>query len=168
MEREFTIYDSSRIIEMNKIIDYCNANEIAVPQEDSNEYWDICHYIYNWEWEDLERQFEHNKNFDNDNFMVTGELGLWTGKHTIIPKLFDSLWDALSSTINGMDDVKITFNNGKIKVFAYHHDGTNVLEINRLSAKGIKEVNRKKYVWNGDDYDVKSYWFKQIKINELW
>ena len=97
--------------------------------EGSQEYYDwVDMYVQdNWEC-DLEN-IKTCKEYDVP-VTITGELGLWDGKHEIIPVEMPSVYDAVKKCI-GSDSVFVTayFNDGVIEVHAHHHDGCNCFTI---------------------------------------
>ena len=94
--------------------------------------------------------------------MITGSLGLWNGRPTIAPVLCNNLVEAIEKCFGSCDDLEVNLENGHLEVLAKHHDGTNCFEIHILSKKGLREVERPKYTWCGEEYEPKPYWFKNI------
>ena len=71
--------------------------------------------------------------------VVTGVLGLWDGKHTIEPKVFSNLNDALAACGEDCDDFKIWEDGyGNLLYEGYHHDGHNHFCIKRKTSKGLR------------------------------
>lgn len=60
-----------------------------------------------------------------DNFVVNGTLGLWDGKHKIIPRLFDNLEKAILACLGDGDSAEIYTQDNKVFVNVIHHDGQN-------------------------------------------
>jgi hypothetical protein len=56
---------------------------------------------------------------------VTGKLGLWDGQHEIVPRVFNSLLDAVYACLDKIDYFKIEVWKSKIEITACHHDGRN-------------------------------------------
>lgn len=93
---------------------------------------------------------ETKENYDNDLYeinhckhynvpvLITGTLGLWDGTHEIVPVVETSVHSAIKRTIGrDVDDIDAWYDDGKIVVTAYHHDGQNHFEIKALSKKGL-------------------------------
>ena len=88
--------------------------------------------------------------------VITGALGLWNGKHTIIPTREDNLEDAFWRCASDMERVEIYDNNGVIEINAYHHDGGNSFSIYQLNSKGVNA---------GDNADLeKKTYHKKIRL----
>ena len=96
-------------------------------------------------WEDLERA---KKSSYIDYYVVTGELGLWNGNHTIVPETFDNLYDALSKCATDAYDIVVKYENNAIKFECHHHDGTNYFEVRNLSFDDYDKIE-----WWDDDKD---------------
>lgn len=98
-------------------------------------------------WEDLKAV--KNSSY-NDYYVVTGRLGLWYGTRGGICETFDNLYDACRKCATDALDIVVKCDGKKIDFTCYHHDGTNVFEIRRLT-------------W--DDYDKVRYWDDDIDGN---
>lgn len=150
-------------------VEFCEANEITPSTEDSNEYY---------EWESEETQQFAEDFFCNLKYVkfdtpviITGSLGLWNGRKEIYPMLVESsenpsLYNAVMKCINGMDEFKVELSEGEIVVHGYHHDGTNIFTISKVSKKGIDQV--RKIVEQGKHLQVKNYWIGKITETDLW
>lgn len=70
--------------------------------------------------------------------VITGELGLWDGKHKIIPVKCNNLSEAVDKIVNCDCDYYrfIEDRFGNLKVEAIHHDGTNHFTIKKWTPKG--------------------------------
>ena len=66
----------------------------------------------------------------NQKVEVQGILGLWDGKHKIIPKQFDNLREAILACL---EDYNIIAEDsyGNLIISAYHHDGQNLFKIKK-------------------------------------
>lgn len=163
--KKFVIYDSARYIDTEEVIDFCECNEISVPVYNTIRYWDIVREIAEMERDDFWEDLKYSP-LNNEKFMITGTLGLWNGSPTIVPILANGLEEAINKTCTGsINDIKAEYDSGVLYVFASHHDGINCLEIHKLSKLGLQEIERPKYYY--EDYEPKSWWFKQIKEEEL-
>lgn len=160
-------YDSG--LEYKDYVEYCELNEITPEPEGSNDY-------YEWEAEENQRCVEDF--FENLRYVkfdtpviITGSLGLWNGRKEIYPMVVEStdkpsLYNAVKKCINGMDDFKVELSEGEIVVHGYHHDGTNIFTISKLSKKGIDPVLRA--VEDGKHLQIKNYWIGKITETDLW
>lgn len=86
---------------------------------------------------------------NDDEYVVIGELGLWDGKHKIVPTEFNSLVGAVHGCLGrDTDDFEIMEDRyGNLKMNCYHHDGCNRFTIKRKTDKGLRCVNWSKNVW---------------------
>lgn len=162
----FTIFDSSCDYDYEDYKEMCEMNDWEIHPEGSNGYWDTMARIREFECED----FWDNLRYSGikGRVMITGHLGLWNGRPEIVPVLADNLYEAVSKCIDGdIMDFKLTYNCGVIEVEAYHHDGCNYFELHLLSKRGEDEASRPKYWYYGEDYEVRNWWFKQFKENDI-
>ena len=85
--------------------------------------------------------------------LIEGSLGLWWGKPTIEPVHCDSVYDAVKRCIGeDIDYIKAEYDNGLIRVYATHHDGTNCFTIKGLSQKGVEKKKAKNAVYTDEDF----------------
>jgi len=83
-----------------------------------------------------------------DYYVVTGELGLWNGIHTIVPVTFNNLYDALSKCATDAYDIVVKYEDNAIKFECHHHDGVNCFEVRNLSFDDYDKIE-----WWDDDKD---------------
>jgi len=145
----------------DEYLQMCKDCEREPNPEGSREYWDDIYEETVNDWDCFCDNMEYGP-FKDCKCMITGNLGLWNGRPTIIPVLCDNPLEAIKKCINerGIDDWEVKTEDGHIEVLAHHHDGTNCFEIHLLSKKGEREVEREKYLY--EDYDIKPWWFKKI------
>ena len=148
---KFTILTNSTDgFDYDEYVDFCEVNGIEPQGEDSDAFYEWCEEESQVNFECDMENIKDCKQY-NVPVVVTGSLGLWDGRHEIVPTRMDSVYDAIQKCIsNDICYVDVEYNDGEIKVSAAHHDGTNHFTINALSKKGIEKV--------GDDYkphDVK-------------
>ena len=104
-------------------------------------------------------------------FFVCGTLGTWQGRIDVhSKKIFFGISSAIQSAVYGVNDYKVYLENGIIYVEGYHHDGTDILEIHALSAKGVTAIQSAidSYKIEDVNFDIKDYWFKKIKESDIW
>lgn len=165
---KFTLVDTARDIDIEEVNEYREANGLPPVEDDSDEYYGTARHLADWDWEDFKDNLKYSK-LNNEQFMITGTLGLWNGSPTIVPTLKNSLEDAIFACLsNSICDVEVEYDNGHLNVFCSHHDGTNCFEIHRLSYLGKKEVEKSKYYWGWDNYPDKEWMYAPIKEKELW
>ena len=109
--------------------DYC--------REVNDSYFDDDFGVYgNWKYSPLA----------NQQVAVTGILGLWNGKHKVIPKKFDNLREAILAC---MEDYNIIAEDGygNLIISAYHHDGQNKFIIKKVTDKGLRCLHFRREVF---------------------
>lgn len=74
--------------------------------------------------------------------VVTGSLGLWHGRHSIIPETFSNIEDAIKKCVKNVDYCSIGQVYGHLEVIGVHHDGSNIFEIHLLNKRGIDASER--------------------------
>lgn len=179
----FTLLDTTvTSFKYTDYVDFCEVNEITPEPENSDDYW-------NWVSEERQRNVDdfllnlQYAKINDEPVMITGSLGLWNGTREIYPMLVEgsdyekgnngewkyknpAIKKAVEKCMNGMDDVKVEYANGEIVVYGYHHDGTNIFTINKLSKKGINVVLNAKE--KGKTIDPKPYMFGKFTEEDLW
>lgn len=120
-------------------VDFCEGNGINPGDDGSAEFyeWAQDEAAYNFE-DDMDNILEY------DGYevpvIVTGVLGLWDGPHEIMPRKFESVWDAIQAIFGGgTDDIIVEWDDGEINVKAFHHDGVNRFVINKLTESAINK-----------------------------
>ena len=165
-EKKITLVDTAREVDIDEVNEYLETHGREPVEEDSDAYWDVAGYLRNWDWEDFKDNVKYSS-LNNEQFLITGTLGLWNGSPTIIPVLENSLEEAINRCISGSTmDIEVEFDNGHLNVYCSHHDGTNCFEIYRLSYLGKKEVEKEKYYYQ--DLPDKEWMHGKIKLSELW
>lgn len=114
--------------------------------------------------------------YANRNFIITGTLGLWDGKHQIVHREIENgLVDTIMKCVSGSDiwDYDVFINDGEdyITVHAKHHDGTNVFEIHLLTHEGAKAYEEAYEKWNyqdGPEPELKPEYFEKIEFNKIY
>lgn len=129
-------YKESAYLEDYKYI--CGINDIAFKEKDFREYQND---ILNDDLSHLLNKLE--KLYQERYFLITGTLGLWNGKHKIVPIKINGLSKAIRRCLNSNDtlDFSIKQINGTILVEKNHHDGTNIFVIYMLNEKGERSKN---------------------------
>jgi hypothetical protein len=181
-KNQVTLLDTTELgLEYSDYVDYCAANEITPEPEESNSYYEWlseerCHLI-----EDFLENLRYIKN-DSAAVVITGSLGLWNGRKEIYPMFMESddyqtnngkgrymnpaIRKAILKCITGMDDFKVELAQGEIVVHGYHHDGTNIFSIIKLTPRGIGYAQRAKE--KGKHIEPKIEWKAKIRGTDLW
>jgi len=107
-------------------LEYCEGNRMTPAEDGSSVFYEWCH-------EEAEVSFSEDmaniEEFYDEPVIVRGTLGLWDGRHEIVPTRKESVYDAIKDCYSGCEDLDVEWDNGVIVVSAYHHDGCNVFEI---------------------------------------
>lgn len=156
-----TYYDSMAWMDLTyeDYLEYCEDMEIDPAEDESPEFYDWAYHMIELDWEDFQANMKYSP-FAKLPCMITGCLGLWNGRPTIVPVKCDNIMDAIERCVSGGDDAEVILKDGYIEVLSKHHDGTNIFEVHLLSKKGIERAECSDRNW--DDYNIKPYWFKNI------
>ena len=73
--------------------------------------------------------------------VISGTLGLWDGKKTIVPEVAKDFEHALWLCIDNTDYCKVYKEYSKIIIEATHHDGTNVFTLQFLTEDAEMKYN---------------------------
>lgn len=126
--------------EMELVKDYCEANDIEIPEEGSSEWYDILNNLAEF---DSEWFWDQVKQFDKKHsgkILINGTLGLWWGHPDIDPQEADDLESAIRRCISrSILDIRL-YEDGKGYLFldCMHHDGTNFFKLTGPKGGGLK------------------------------
>lgn len=107
--------------------------------EEINEYY--AEYI-----DDFLANMQYAKDKDGNDLwgakvVISGTLGLWDGKKTIVPEVAKDFEHALWLCIDNADYCKVYKEYSKIIIEATHHDGTNVFTLQFLTEDAEMKYN---------------------------
>ena len=85
-----------------------------------------------------------------DAFIIFGSMGLWNGRHEIVPEKETKLMDILDKLIDGKDSIYISLVDGHIEFTGGHHDGSNSYNIYGITQEG-EEIFE--LCWEQDDME---------------
>ena len=148
------LYQSDRDVTMEEIKDHCEVNEIEVPEENSTKYWELVSDFRDQDWEDFEENLKCSRKLPGQ-VVITGKLGLWDGKHAIVPVLADMAEDPVGFierfTRNcGADcSLAVGYDEEGLFVTVSHHDGTNRFRVLEVTDAGKRCIER-----DGDEADI--------------
>ena len=109
--------------------EFCEDNDIEPQGEDSDDFYEWCSEEADNNYESDMDNIKCHKEY-NVPVTISGKLGLWDGKHEIVPVEMDSVYDAIVKCYSrDIDRLKVTYEDGVIVVYATHHDGTNIFQI---------------------------------------
>ena len=143
MAKPYVLFDSSELRTYDEYLEFCEMNNIEPQGEDSGHYYEIVGELQSGDYDDLMTNIKHCV-YNRQKWAVEGMLGLWNGHVQILPKVFDSLLDAISACVHKCDYIKITKRFSTIEVEAIHHDGTN-----RFTLKCLSDLGEFRYGNNG-------------------
>lgn len=139
-----TLYDNLNDYDFDNMKQaYIECNQIPEDEVDDimdEDVWDFISEEQDRDWDDLLANIEFSGN--NVPCVVTGSLGLWTGRHTIGATPCDNLVTAIRKCAGSCDYVTVKQENGHLTVSSAHHDGTNCFEIHLLSKRGNEALYR--------------------------
>lgn len=97
-----------------------------------------------------------------DAFIIFGSMGLWNGKHEILPEKETYLRSLIGRIMDGKDAINISLVDGHIEFSGVHHDGTNSYNIYGVTQEG-EEIFEK--CWVEDDMEELAFHpeFEEIK-----
>ncbi len=154
--------------------EWCDECDVdCIYEEGSTEFYDWVHEQID---EDINCDKINMKDseYAERNFIITGSLGLWDGKHNIKPVFCHGLCEVIDKCIEGRDiwdyDVFLNDDEDYITVHAKHHDGTNVFEIHMLTREGAEawEKAYEEYEYGDADFpELKEEWFEKIEFNKI-
>lgn len=160
-----TYYDSTQysLMDYEDYAKMCRENDENPFPEGSQAYYDHINSLTD---QDLDN-FKDNLQYSKYNLpcLMTGTLGLWDGRADLCPVKYGSLLEGIKDIMHHSSDCQdweINLTEGALELLGKHHDGTNAFYLHILSAKGLKEVERPKYTWEGHDYDPRPDWFRKI------
>ncbi len=130
-----------------------NGNANPTEEEISSE----MDFLMQTDWQNVKAELTDF--FKTDTWLARGTAGSWDGAIEVgfTFKGFEKLCDAVCSDC---DYVKIWDEDGHFHISGTHHDGTNHVEVVKLSKKGKNILNE----WNDadDDSDLGNYSWKEL------
>jgi len=161
-------------------LDWCD--ECDIPEDERfGEDEDGGHLFNEWRHEQVEQDIDCDcenmrySEYANRSFVITGHLGLWDGKHEIIPAVHNGLVDTIMKCTEGNDiwdyDVFINDDEDYITIHAKHHDGTNVFLIHLMTQEGAKTYKEAYDDWDNcitdEKPEVKPEYFEKIEFEKI-
>ena len=145
--------------------EFCEINDIEEGDDDAFEEWKRDGAYRTWD-DDMDNL---GYIMTEEEFVITGSVGRWDGRRTIMPVRIKALRNAIKRCISGcyMDvEVKLNTESGIIEFDGHHHDGTDSFEIHRMSKNGIRWWD---YAEECDEpKNICKRWFKKINRKEIW
>lgn len=149
-------------------LSYCQENGIEPKDKNSYDYYEWINGEEQWDYINFFGNLVYGKAY-KEFYTIEYNLGLWNGrKEGYISKVFQNLSDAIEYALQSSrdyNDYKVTFEDGMIFVYGYHHDGTNIFKIRQVSKIGKKRLAKGTdgFVEN---IDCKSY-YKKMNFNDI-
>lgn len=141
------LLDTTREIEREEILDFCECNGIDAPTEGSDEEYKLINELRDIDYiqfnEDIECHFTHD-----GSIVITGTLGLWNGRKEIVPTIKPNLDAAIKACFGSCDEFKVEYNEEEksISVRSYHHDGCNSFTLRAITSECADELEEEGYV----------------------
>ena len=97
--------------------------------------------------------------------VITGNLGLWNGRKTIVPTLVDNLYDAVMKCLTDCELYKLTIKDNVLYVEGSHHDGNNSFEIRLVNSDNYDKLN---YWDDEEDGDIEKFFEDKNNFNQFY
>lgn len=125
-----------RIIFDNYDVDFDSAKEILIDNGNENPsddaVWDFISEDMSYAWNEILEELDE---ILDGNLIAFGTLGKWNG--TISGwQTFDSIGKLIEWALKDCDYWKLTETNGHLRLVSSHHDGSNAIEIKKLTENG--------------------------------
>jgi hypothetical protein len=117
------------------------ASESEVPE---SEVYEELRFEYETAWEEEERLLISF--FNEGTFLMKGTIGRWNGNYEG-GKIVSSFKE-MAELWKDCDDIKLYDCNGHFYITASHHDGTNYMEVKKLTAKGERYAEAHSYMYD--------------------
>lgn len=151
-------------------VEYCKDNDIEPQPPTSDDYWAWVSQMTEWDYDDFFDNLKYSS-IEHCKYMITFNLGLWNGNRVgYVEEIFDSLSEAIKEALSSSRDYldyKVSYENGAIVVYGYHHDGTNIMTIQMLSKHGMRNLCDRRFP-DFDKYVQMKDTFKRIKYEKIW
>lgn len=175
-KKKFTLIESSltgmdNAYSYENYVEYCHETEQEPDSKDSSGYWDWVHDMSELDYDDFFENLKYSKEEkENGHYMITADLGRWNGRRIgYKDKIFNSISEAIKDALSCSDywDYKIEFDNGVVVVYGYHHDGTDIMYVRKLSKHGERNLCDK-YFPDFEKYIDKKDTFKKLDWQFAW
>lgn len=157
--------------------EYCLDNEFVIEGEGTDmeglylggkvTFWDWYYRTMNEEdndfWDGFRLAIKNEPLFTR--CVITGNLGLWNGRKTIVPTLVDNLYDAVIKCLTDCELYKLTIKDNVLYVEGSHHDGRNSFEIRLVNSDNYDKLN---YWDDEEDGDIEKFFDDEKNFNEFY
>jgi hypothetical protein len=141
--KEIELLDTDREVSFDEVKGYCANNDMEVPAEGTQDYYDIVSDIQSWDIDDFKE--DAALHFDLGLCLVKGYAGLWNGPAEGGKVMrIDSGADLFFQDV---DRVRVVLEGDGLVVYGYHHDGTNRYVVRQLNERGNALYSK-----NGDEH----------------
>jgi hypothetical protein len=138
-KQELVLLDTRCEIPYECYLDFCELNECEPQGDDSEDYWSYVSTQRQWDLED----FIESIKGDSDYWIITGSVGLWSGRRDIYQTMVYGFEDAIKKCLGREDYIKVIKKGSVVEVNTYHHDGSNCFELRALTAIGLDRFERR-------------------------
>lgn len=157
--------------------EYCLDNEYVIEGDGTDmeglylggkvTFWDWYYSTTEYEDDDFWNSFKNaiEKEPLYTRCVITGNLGLWNGRKTIVPTLVDNLYDAVMKCLTDCMHYSLVIKNNVLYVRGSHHDGTNSFEIRLVNSDNYDKLN----YWNDEeDGDIEKFFDDEKNFNQFY
>ena len=126
-EKKAFLFSSDSEYTYSDYLEYCDDMGETPAPDNSNTFYN---WVADMQSDNFETDLDNCRNSSilaNTKFLVTGKLGLWWGRPTILPEIisdFDEVVERISE-----DNIEAWYDTDCIYITASHHDGTNSFEV---------------------------------------
>jgi hypothetical protein len=136
--KEIELLDTDREVSFDEVKGYCVNNDMEVPAEGTQDYYDIVSEIQSWDIDDFKE--DAALHFDLGQCLVAGYAGLWNGNAAGGKVMtIDSGADLFCMDV---DRLRVVLEDDGLVLYGYHHDGTNRYVVRQLNERGKALVDK--------------------------
>ena len=136
-------------------VQYCEENGRTPKSSTSDDYYQWVRDRVDDNYESDLANIKYCKEYQT-KVCMSGVLGLWYGKVGTCTFVHNNVADAITACIGrDTEGIDAYYDNGKIIVSVYHHDGTNTFTISALSKKGTAKAGDGKTMDDPKPWDTK-------------
>lgn len=137
--------------------EWCEEMEREPCGEDSGDYYAWLRNEVDINIECFFDNLKYAKGIVQNRCVISGQLGLWHGRPTIVPVMCENLDEAIRKCSENADDIVVKLDNGVVKVDGMHHDGTNHFEIRPLTMRGAQKMLYGEDIYPGNHWHTSKY-----------
>ena len=175
-KKQFVLIESSltgmdNTYSYENYVEYCNETEQEPSERDSEDYNNWVHDMVDLDFDDFFANLKYSTEEKNGgHYMITADLGRWYGRRSgYKDKIYNSISEAIKDALSCSDywDYKVEFDNGVVVVYGYHHDGTDIMYVRKLSKHGERNLCDR-YFPDFEKYIDREDTFKKLDCQFPW